>query len=153
MAFVPPLRDLDPAGFQRLGHFPHEVDMQHAVFMGSTRHAHMIGQLEPLFEGAGGDAAMQVGARRLVLVLAGGDDKLGLALFHRKLGIGEAGDGDRDAVGVIRRLLDIVGRVGRGRGVLRQDTVQKVGHPVETDSGAVKRGKIVGSHGSSSIER
>jgi hypothetical protein len=95
------LRDLDPARFQRLGHFAHEVDMQHAVFMGSPRHAHMVGQLEPLFEGAGGDAAMQVGARRLVLVLAGGDDKLGLALFHRQLGIGEAGHGDRDAVGVI----------------------------------------------------
>jgi MFS family permease len=118
------LRDLDPARFQRLGHFAHEVDMQHAVLMGSAGHAHMIGQLEPLFEGAGGDAAMQVGARRLVLVLAGGDDKLGLALFHRQLGIGEAGHGDRDAIGIIGRLLDVVGRVGRGRGVLRQDAVQ-----------------------------
>jgi hypothetical protein len=82
--------------------------------MGRAGHADMIGQLKALLEGARGDAAMQVCARRLILGLSRGNDELGLALLDRKLCLGEARNGDRDAVGIIRRLFDVVRGVGLG---------------------------------------
>ena len=64
--------DFDPAGFQRLGHLAHEVDMQHPQFMRGPRHPHMIGQRKAPLKGAVCDAAMQIAAGAVVGGLAGG---------------------------------------------------------------------------------
>jgi hypothetical protein len=66
-------RDLDPARFQRFGDFADEVDVEHAIGMGRTGDADVIGESEPALERAGGDATVQVSLRRLFSGLAGRD--------------------------------------------------------------------------------
>src|SRR5690606_3863884 len=66
-----------------------------------------------------------------------------LALDGNVIG-GEAGDGDRDAVGVLARALDVVGRVGLG--LLPDEVVEPREQAVEADRGAVEGGKIEGLH-------
>ncbi|EDM72904.1 hypothetical protein RAZWK3B_01750 [Roseobacter sp. AzwK-3b] len=69
--------------------------------MACAGHLDMIGQLEPAFECAGRDAAMQEGAGTVILGLAGGDEKRAVTDLDAQVAIGEAGNGDRDAIGVI----------------------------------------------------
>ena len=107
----------------------------------------MVGQVEPLLECARGDAAMQVGAIGLVLLAAGRNDQAVFALLDIQILGGETGHRDRDAIGVVVGLFDIVGRIGRGAGILGHDPVQQVRHTVKADTGAVKRGEIMGTHG------
>ena len=57
----------------------------------------------------------------------------------------EARDGDLDAIGVLARRLDIVGRPA---GLLTgpRGGLQQIGQAVETDGGTVQRGEIIGTH-------
>ena len=114
----------DPARLQRLGHFAQQIDMQHAVFMARAVHADMVGQLEPLFKGAAGDAAMEIARLARLLGALRGDDKLGLALFDRQVGLGKPGHGDRDTIGIIAGFLNVVRGVGARPDILGHDPVQ-----------------------------
>src|SRR5579859_84930 len=101
------------ARLQRLGHFADQLDMEQAVDQGRIGDAEMLGELKAALEGAAGDAPVQVGLRGLFLLRIAGDGQ-GLA-FHAdfEVAFGEAGDGHRDAVGVIGQLLEIVGRIAK----------------------------------------
>jgi len=62
---------------------------------------------------------------------------------HLELVIPEPRGRDDDAIGVLARLLDVVGRVV-ARAMSVQRALQHPGHMVRPDHGAVERGKIVG---------
>ena len=74
-----------------------------------ARDADMVGQGEAALEGAGGDAAVQVGALGLVNRLAGRDEERAVLDLDAQLVRGEPGDGDRDAVRILGGLFDVVG--------------------------------------------
>ena len=63
--------------------------------------------------------------------------------------LAEARHGDRDAVFVLGRALDVVGRIGR-RAFDAASLIEDREEPVETDGGTVKGGKIEVTHGISS---
>ena len=79
--------------------------MQQTVPGFCTDGAHMIGQLEAFLEGAGGNAAMQVGP--VLGLLAGvfgfarGNQQLPVTQFDGQFILAEAGDGNRNAVFVL----------------------------------------------------
>jgi hypothetical protein len=77
--------------------------------MARPRHANVVGQVEAALESAGRDAAMKVDAALVLAGLAPGNDQGVFADLDREVFLGEAGDGDRDAPGVICSLLDVVG--------------------------------------------
>ncbi len=138
--------DLDPAGLQRLGDLAHQVDMQHPVAMRGAGDADMVGQSEAAFEGAGGDAAMQVGAPGLLGGLLGGDDQRAVLDLDSQFIGGKARHGNRDAIGILGGLFDIVGGVGRLGDIGGQNPVHQVGDPVETNGCAVERRHINVTH-------
>ena len=127
-------------------HFLHQFDMQHPVDMGRAGDADMIGQMEPTLERAGGDAAMQIGLLLFGLGLAGGHDKRAVLHLDVEVSLGKPRDGYRNPVSVLVGLFDVVGGIGRLGHIGGQNPIHQVGHPVETDSGTVKRGKIVTTH-------
>src|SRR5690606_6275770 len=108
---------------------------------------HIFGKLEAQLEGALGDAAMEEFAvlllgRRGLGTLDGEVVLLGL---DHEVALGKAGDGDRDAVGIVTDLFDVVGRVGLG--LLADEAIEAIEQPVETDGRTVEGGEIVGLHG------
>ncbi len=64
----------------------------------------MVGQREAAFKGAGGDAAVQISAALVGLALPGGDMQMPVLHLDRQFVGRKAGNGDRDAKGVIGRL-------------------------------------------------
>jgi hypothetical protein len=66
-----------------------------------------------------------------------------------QVAIGEAGNRDRDAIGILAGALDVVGRVARGR-IDADELVEHREKTVEADRVAVEGSKIVLSHGISS---
>ena len=92
--------------------------MQHPVHMARPGHADMIGQMKAAFKRAGGNATVQkpalVRAVRFWFSLAGRYEQRLFPQFDAEVRIGETGDGDRDAPGIIRGLFDIVGGVAGG---------------------------------------
>jgi hypothetical protein len=120
--------------------------MQHAVFMGRAGDLDMVGQLEPLFEPALGDAAMQEGPFAAILGLAGRHEKRVVAQFDGQFIGGEAGDGQRDAIGVLVGLFDVERRVAGLAHILAEHPVQQIGKLVEADRGTVKRGQVDRTH-------
>ena len=98
-------RNLDPPGFQRLGHFADQIDMQHPVHMARPGHADMIGQMKAAFKRAGGNATVQkpalVRAVRFWFSLAGRYQQRLFPQFDVKVRIGKTGDGN----GNLRRIL------------------------------------------------
>ena len=123
--------------------------MQHAVFMDRPGDAHMIGQRKAAVKGAGGDAAMQVGLVLGLGRLAGGDLQGAILDLDAEFLGREACDGDRDAIGIIGGLFDVVGRVGRLGDIGGKHAIHQIGDAVKTDRGTVQRSEINGSHGSS----
>jgi len=61
-----------------------------------------------------------------------------------ELFLGEAGDRDRDAIGILAGPLDIVG--GIAVAAVRICLVEQGKEAVEADGGTVKRREIVGTH-------
>ena len=81
--------------------------------MARPGHADVVGEVEAALERAGGDAAVEIDAAFVLAGFLRGDDQRVFADFDGEVFVGEAGDGDRDALRVIGGLLDVVGRVGR----------------------------------------
>ncbi len=139
--------DLDSTRLQRLGQFAGQLDRQQAVDQVGALHHHVVGQLEAALEVALGQTAMQEGS--LAAIVVGG-----LAARHREqvllhldvqlVGL-EAGDGDFDAIGVLARGLDIVGRpavlLAGACGALQQ-----AGQTIEADGRTVERREVIGTH-------
>src|SRR5262249_44911740 len=73
-----------------------------------------------------------------------------LLRLDRDVGVGEARDRERDAVGVLAGPLDVVGRVARA-GVEARDLVEHRKEPVESDGGTIEGSKIERTHGISSL--
>ena len=101
-------RDGDLAWFQGLRHLTLKLDMQHAVGMGRADHLNVVRQMEAALKGAGGDAAVQVGLGLILISLAGRNDQRLLTDFDAQVAVGETGDGDGDAVGIVIELFDIM---------------------------------------------
>ena len=87
--------------------------MEQAVLQAGTDDLNMVGELEAALEGTRGDALVQ----DLALALLGGlhaflraaDGQRVLTRLDGEILLGEAGDGDADAVIVLAGALDIVG--------------------------------------------
>jgi len=140
--------DRDAAGLHRLGHVPHQLHDEHAVLEPCALYLDMVGELELVLEGALRDAAMQI--LHLALVTLGrlaADDQHVLMLGDVDVALGEAGDGDLDAIRVFGGLDDVVGRI-RGLRLLAEGGVQHLVEGVEADARAEERAQIQGAHGS-----
>src|ERR1700761_7357767 len=124
-----------------------QVDMQQAGLQPGAPDHDMLGKLELARETAPGDALVQEGGLLTVFTGAGDGEDIVLDL-DAEVFLGEAGDGDGDAVIVLVASLDVVGGITGGGGL----GLQKIQQPVITDSGAEKRG-IVETHGSTSLKR
>jgi len=138
--------DLDRAGLLALGQFALQFQMQQAMLKVGALDLDIIGKLETQLESAFGNAAMEeftglVGFRHRLGALDHETVFLGL---DGDVTIGKAGDGNRDAVGVLARALDIVGRIGLG--FLPDERVEAIEDAVETDSRTIEGGKIDGLH-------
>src|SRR5262245_36840559 len=97
---------------------PHQIDRQQPVLEVRTQDLHAIGQYERALKLTCRDAAVQILARLVVLLLAA-DDELAFLHRHVELLAGEAGDRKRDAqplraILIARDALDVVGRIAVG---------------------------------------
>src|SRR5581483_9470499 len=104
---------------------------------------HEIGELENALEGTRGDTAVEHFGFFLAIL---GRDFLALdgkRVFlrdDRKLALGEAGDRDRNAIGVLAGTLDVIGGIaGRGFG---GSLIEQGEEAVEADGGTIKRSKV-----------
>src|SRR6185437_3585376 len=98
-------------------------------------------------EGARGDAAVQhFGLVRGILIgdFFALDRQRVLFRDDGELFLGEAGNGDRDAIGIIAGPLDVVG--GIAGAAVGGRLVEQGEKTVEADGGTIKRSKIVGTH-------
>jgi hypothetical protein len=101
--------DVDFARLHGLGNFPNQIDGQQAVRQIGARYPDMVGQFETVLERTAGDAVMQVAfALRLALVA---DDGQKVRLERQvEIVLREAPDRNGDAVGIVARLDDVIGR-------------------------------------------
>src|SRR5258707_13064539 len=100
-------------------HFPlddaaHQVDVQQPIVERGARHLDAVGQHEGALELARGDAAVEIDAVLVVGLLAAHDELVVLDL-DVEIGHREAGDGERDAQGILAGLLDIAGWIAVAR--------------------------------------
>ena len=100
----------------RLGLGPDEVDVEQAVVQGGRGHLDALGQDEAALELARRDAAVEIGAVRVVRLLAV-DHQLVVLDADLESGGGEAGHRQGDAQAAVVDLLDVVGRIAVGRGL------------------------------------
>ena len=133
-------------GFMRLGQLAHEVDVEQPVDQAGVGHADIVGELEAALEVARGDAAVQVVLGLLRVLLLAGHDELVLARLDRDVGLAEARDRHGDGVGVLRRGLDIVGRVGHRAFIDVLRMLEHLIEAIEADHGAEKGREIEGGH-------
>ena len=104
--------------------------MEQAVFQAGALDLDMLGQLEATLKGAAGDAMMQIRCFLRLFALAGdGEDAV---ILDGKVLFAKAGDRDGDAVIILVRALDIVGRIA----LARVGGFQKIQQAIETDSAA-----------------
>src|SRR5690348_103637 len=126
--------------------------MEQAVLKRSASDLDMLGQLEHALEGSRRDALIEHLAFGLVgLGLLALDRQRVLLRLDRNLGLGEAGDRDRNAIGVLAGSLDVVGRVGRAVAFEARDLVEHREESVETDGRTIEGSKIERTHGISSL--
>jgi hypothetical protein len=121
--------------------------MEQAVLERGVLHLHEVGELEHALEGTRRDAAIQhLGFVLAVLI----GDFLALDRQRVFLGddgefvLGEAGDGDGDAVVVLAGALDVIGRIARRIAI---GLIEQVEEAVEADGGTIKRGEVESTHG------
>src|SRR3569832_299285 len=138
--------DRNGARLLGLGEQALQLDMEQAVLERSTGDFHILGQLEAQLEGALGNAAMEELTSLAFALRSLGtlDDEAVLFGLETQVAVGKAGDGDRDAIGVLADLLDVVGRIGLG--FLAHEAGEAVEQPVEADGRTIEGGKIVGLH-------
>src|ERR1700730_6723550 len=128
-------RDRDRPGLHRLRNLAHEVDAQEPVLQARALDCDMVGELEATLEGPRGNALVEhvAGLRLVAGLLLAADRQPILLRLDRQIAIGESGDCDRDAIGVLAAPLDIVGRIARGRAFHAVELVEHGEHPVEAD--------------------
>ena len=85
--------------------------MQQPVLQVRARDLDAVGQHEAALELARGDAAVQEDPALRVVALAAADHQLVVLECDREVVLAEAGHGQRDAVGGVAALLDVVGRI------------------------------------------
>ena len=85
--------------------------MQQATIQAGAGDLDLLGQHEAALERPCGDAAMQEGALIRVIALPAADDELLLLDGDRQVGLGEPGDRQGDAVGILAMPLDIERRI------------------------------------------
>jgi hypothetical protein len=131
-------------------HFALQLDAEQAVVEAGARHRHIIGEVEATLERTVGDATMhELALFALDLGLLAGDDQLVGLRRHVDLVGREAGDGDRDAIGVFTATLDVVRRVIVD-GDIARGRFEQVEQAVEPDGAAAIGGEIeIGTHGQS----
>jgi len=133
--------DVDLLRFQGLGNLANEIDRQETVLQIGAIHPDMIGKLEPVFERAAGNAAMQITFRGRLLLLAGYGQQVGLE-GDIEIALLETRYRDRDAIAVIAGLDDVLGRpVADRAGAL--GVFEEIEDPVEADARAEKRCVVV----------
>src|SRR5690606_9811978 len=138
--------DGDGTRLQALRHIAVKVDVEQAVLEVGALHLDVVGKLEATLEAARGDAVVQVLALLILRLLGAGDGERLLLHVDADLVLPEAGDRHGDAVLVLAQPLDVVGRVA-GRALIEPGhRVDEFEQPVEADGGAIKGGKIDGSH-------
>ena len=104
----------------------------------------LAGKLELPLELARGDAAMEIAATAiLVLLLAGHDQQVGFA-GDLDLVAREAGHSDADLIAVLVALLDIIGRIALGL-VGAGGVLEQIEDTIETDRRPAVWGEIKGS--------
>ena len=116
--------------------------MEQAILEAGAGDFHIFGQLEAQLESALGNAAMQefTGFLARTRRLGAFDDEAVLLALDSDIALGETSDRDRDAVGIVADLLDVVGRVGLG--LLADKAIEAAEQPVEADGRAIEGGKI-----------
>src|SRR5215470_641026 len=119
--------DLDLA-HAALGLPPHEIDMQKPVVEPGRLHLDALGEHEGTLELARGDAAMQIDALALLLLLAAHDELVVLD-DETKILQREAGDGQGQTQRLLAGLLHVVGRVAVGLGL--RDAIEHAFEMVE----------------------
>src|SRR5215216_996925 len=125
-------RDRDRPGLHRLWDLAHEFDVQKPVLQARALDLDMVSELEATFEVPRGDALVEhVSALLLVVSLLAADPQRVLLHLDRKISVGEAGDGDRDVIGVLAGALDIVRRIARCGAFHPADLVEHGEQPVE----------------------
>ena len=145
----PHAADRDASGLHRLRHVAHQVDVQQPVFEARPDRPHVVGETEGALERACGDPAVQeVPLLLVLLVLTARHGERVLARLDGQTGLGEPRHRQRDPVLVLAGLLDVVGRVGRGRLIQPVHGLEEVHHPVEADRAAEQGGCIERFHGS-----
>ena len=130
--------DRNGAGLFRLGDFTHQIHVQETVLKLGALDLDEVGKLEHAFEGARRNALVKhVAALLLLLGVFLAADGQGIFLrYDGKLGLGKAGDGNRDAILVVSGPLDVIGRI---TGSCAFDAlVEQRKQPVETDGRTVK---------------
>src|SRR5262249_47439150 len=143
--------DRDLARLHRLGDLADEIDVKQAVLQAGTLDLDVIGELEPALERARGNALVEHLAGLLGLdLLFAADRQRAFLDLQRQVGLGEPRDRKRDAIRVLARPLDIVGRIA-GRAVYACDLVEERKQPVETDGGTIEGSKIECTHGMTSL--
>src|ERR1700716_1195965 len=107
----------------------------------------MIGKLEATLEGPRGDALVEhvTGLLFVVGLLLAADRQPILLRLDREISVGEAGDCDRNAIGVLTGPPDIVGRIVR-QVFHAVELVEHGEHPVEADCGTVEGSQIECTH-------
>src|SRR5262245_55773961 len=140
--------DRNLARLRRLGNLALEVDVQEAVLQARALDLDMVGELEAPLERAGRDALVEHVAVLAVLLglLVAADRERVLLHLDRQIVLGEAGDRNGHAIGVIVGALDVVGRVAGRSFVEAADLlVEQRKQTVEADGRTIEGSKIESS--------
>src|SRR3984893_18582098 len=146
-------RDRDRPGLHCLRDLTHKVDVQEPVLQPCALDQNMVGKLDATLEGPLGNALVEHVAGLLLVVglfLAADRQRVFLP-FDRKIGVGEPGDCDRDAKGVLAAPLNIIGRIAGHRAFHAAELVEHGEHPVEADSRTVEGSEIECTHSMTSL--
>src|SRR5580704_9816101 len=140
--------DGDRPSLHRLRNLAHEVDVEEPVLQARAVDLDIVGELEATLEGSRGNALVEhlAGLFLGVGLLLAADRQLVLLRLDREISVGEAGDCDRDAIGVLTRPLDIIGRIARHRAFHTAELVEHGKHTVEADGYTVEGSKIECTH-------
>src|SRR6516162_1728772 len=139
--------DLDRPRLHGLRHLARQLDAEQTVGQLRAHDLDVIGELEAALEGAAGDAAIEeLLLLGRLLLLARDEQRIGL-LGDREVALGEARHRHDDAIGVIARLLDVVGRIAEGGVIDPSGRIQQTGKAVETDGRPEQRAEIESLHG------
>ena len=109
--------------------------MQEPVLQARAVDLDIVGKLETTLEGSRGDALVEhvAGPFLGVSLLLAAERQPVLFRLDREIGVGEACDRHRDAIGVLARPLDIVRRIAGRRALHAAELIEHGKHPVEAD--------------------